>query len=66
MNHSEQTAALVADLVRQMQALAAIVGEDSKRFRDSVWFDWVKAEAELAYLQAHVVTLREVLGATAR
>jgi hypothetical protein len=60
---AEQTAALVADLDRQLAALARLGGEDSKRYRQTVWFDWIKAKADLAYLQAHVQALREVVGA---
>jgi len=63
---TEQTAALVADLDRQLQDIAKIPGEDSRRFREIVWFDWVKANADLAYLKAHVAALREVLGTDAR
>ena len=63
---TEQTAALVADLDRQLQDIAKIPGDDSRRFREIVWFDWVKAKADLAYLQAHVAALREVLGSDAR
>jgi hypothetical protein len=58
---SEQTQALVADLDRQLAALARLGGEDSKRYRETVWFDAIKAKAELAYLQAHVAGLREVI-----
>jgi hypothetical protein len=62
----EQVKALVTDLQQQMDALARIDSDDSKRFRQTVWFDWVKAKAELAYLDAHVVTLRAIVTATAR
>lgn len=58
----EQTQALVGDLDRQLAALAKIGGEDSKRYRETVWFDAIKAKADLAYLQAHVQGLREVVG----
>ena len=37
-------------------------GEDSRRYRQTVWFDWAKAKADLAYLQVHVASLREVIG----
>jgi len=57
-----QVAALVADLQQQLDALAKIESEDSKRFRQTVWFDWVKAKAELAYLQTHAESLRQALG----
>ena len=62
----EQSGALVADLDRQLQALAAMTSADSQQFRQTLWFDWVKAKADLAYLQAHVQALREVIGADAR
>jgi hypothetical protein len=60
---SEEVTALVADLERQMTAVGQIPGEDSKRFRQTLWFDAVKAKAELASLQAHVAALREIGGA---
>ena len=59
---AEQTSALVADLDRQLEALARVGGEDSKRYRQTVWFDYIKAKADLAYLKAHVKALREVVG----
>jgi hypothetical protein len=59
---AEQTAALVAELDRQMQALGNLGGDDSKKYRQTVWFDWVKAKAEHAYVTAHLAALREVLG----
>jgi hypothetical protein len=59
---AEQTEALVADLDRQLQALAKLGGDDSKRYRETVWFDYIKAKADLAYLKAHVKALREVIG----
>lgn len=58
----EQTAALVAELDRQMEALGRIGGEDAKKYRQTVWFDWVKAKAEHAYVAAHLAALHEVLG----
>jgi hypothetical protein len=61
---ARQVAALVADLQGQLDALAKIESEDSKRFRQTVWFDWVKAKAELAYLQTHAESLRKALGVT--
>ncbi len=59
---SEQTAALVAELDRQMEALSRVGGEDSKKYRQTVWFDWVKAKAEHAYAAAHLAALHEGLG----
>ena len=60
---AEQNAALVAELERQLTALDKVGGDDSKRYRQTVWFDFVKAKAEQAYLTAHLDSLHEVLGA---
>lgn len=61
-----EVAALVTDLGKQIDALAKLGGEQNQRFRETIWFDWIQAKAELAYLQTHVETLREVLAADAR
>lgn len=57
----EQTAALVADLERQLKAVAQVSGEDGKRFRETIWFARVKAAADLAYQRAHIEALRELV-----
>jgi hypothetical protein len=59
---AEQTAALVGELERQLAALDKVGGEDSKRYRQTIWFDFMKAKAEQAYLAAHLQSLHEVLG----
>jgi len=58
----EQTATLEADLKRQLDALTKVGGDESKRYRQTVWFDWIKVSAEHAYLDAHLAALRQVLG----
>ena len=58
---AEQVAALVSDLDRQLESLGKLAGEDTKRYRQTVWFDAVKAKAEAAYLTAHLASLHEVL-----
>ena len=58
----KETEALVAELDRQNDALARVGGDESKRYRQTVWFELVKARAELAYLRAHLESLHEVLG----
>ncbi len=57
-----QVQALSTDLERQLAALAAAESADGKRFRETIWFEAIKARAELAYLQAHIATLSEMLG----
>ena len=56
------TDALVAELERQLGALDKVGGEDSKRYRQTVWFDYAKAKADQAYYAAHLAALHEVLG----
>jgi hypothetical protein len=58
----QETAALVADLARQLDALKDLGGDQTKRYRETVWFDWVKANADHEYLATHVASLKEVLG----
>jgi hypothetical protein len=59
---AKQLQALVTDLEQQMSTLAQLSGEDSKRFRETLWFDTVKAKADLAYAQAQVTALRDLAG----
>jgi len=59
---AEEVAALEADLAKQIQTLDRLGGEDSKRYRQTVWFEWIKMKAEEAYLVAHLKALREVMG----
>jgi len=61
----DETGALVKELERQLDALARIGGDESKRYKQTVWFELVKAKAQLAYLKTHVESIREVLGADA-
>ena len=58
----QDNAALVAELQRQLDALAKIPGEDSRKYRQTVWFDFIKAKADQAYLTAHLAALHEVAG----
>ena len=62
----QDNAALVGELQRQIDALAKIPGDDSKKYRQTVWFDYVKAKADQAYLTAHLAALREVAGGEAK
>jgi hypothetical protein len=59
---AEEAGILLEDLDKQLEALRRIGGDDSRRFRQTVWFEWVEAKAEHAYLEAHAAALREVLG----
>ena len=62
----KETEALVKELERQLDALNRIGGEESKRYKQTVWFEWVKAKAQHAYLATHVETIQEVLGGAAQ
>jgi hypothetical protein len=56
------TRVLVGDLDRQLKDLQRLGGEETRRYRQTVWFEWVKARADHEYLASHVSSLREVLG----
>jgi hypothetical protein len=60
---AKETEALVKELERQYDALNRIGGEESRRYRQTVWFELVKARAQHAYLTTHVQVIQEVLGA---
>jgi hypothetical protein len=59
---ADDTAALESDLNRQLETLTRVGGDDSKRFRQIIWFDLVKVRAERAYHEAHLAALKQVLG----
>lgn len=59
---ADETAALEQDLANQISTIEKIGGDDNLRYRDTVWFDYVKVKAEHAYFAAHVASLQEVLG----
>jgi hypothetical protein len=63
---AKEAEALVKELDRQLDALNRIGGEESKRYRQTVWFEWVKAKAQHAYLTTHVASIQEVLGGEAQ
>jgi len=62
VKRAEETGVLVDDLEKQLAALKRIGGGESRRYRQTVWFDWVKMKAEHEYYAAHVQSLREILG----
>jgi hypothetical protein len=59
---ADETAALAADLEGQLAQLEHIGGDETRRYRQTVWFDWVKVKAEHAYFDTHVASLRAVIG----
>jgi hypothetical protein len=59
---AQDTAALEADLDRQMETVTRVGGEDSRRFRQVIWFDLIKARAERAFHEAHLAALKQVAG----
>lgn len=58
---ASETATLEADLKRQIDALDRVGGDDSRRYRLIVWFDWIKARAEHAYHEALAAALNQVI-----
>jgi hypothetical protein len=59
---ADETAALEQDLQSQIAQLDKIGGDDNKRYRQTVWFDFIKVKAEKAYYATHVTSLKEVVG----
>ncbi|MBX3159000.1 MAG: hypothetical protein KF773_23740 [Deltaproteobacteria bacterium] len=59
----QETSALEADLGRQIETLGRLGGDESKRYRQTIWFDWQKVRAERAYYEAYADALQQVLGA---
>jgi hypothetical protein len=59
---AQEIAALQADLEKQMEVLGRVGGDDSRRYRQTVWFDLVKIRAERAFHDAHAAALRQVVG----
>jgi hypothetical protein len=58
------TRVLLADLTARFEAVSELVGEKVGRYRDYLWFDLVRAQAEDAYLRVHVRDLEAALGET--
>jgi len=59
---AEETAALMKDLETQMANLDRVGGDENRRARATVWFEWAKVKADHAYLVTHVASLRQVIG----
>ncbi len=57
----KETAALVADLEKQLAELESLNSVNSRRYRETVWFEWVKVKAEHEYLRTHLKTLSQIL-----
>lgn len=62
VKRAAETEALEADLQRQLDTLAKVGGDDSKRFRLTIWFDYIKVKSEHAYLKTHIDAIHRVLG----
>jgi hypothetical protein len=59
----EEVSVLRADLEQHMSSIESIAGDRIRRFRDYLWLEVARIEAEQAYLEAHVATLEAALGA---
>lgn len=53
---------LLADVEGRIHAIEAIESDKLRRFRESMWFDWVKLKAEQEFLRVHVAELQTTLG----
>ena len=61
----EETAILMSDLEKQMAVLDRVGGDDNRRYRQTVWFDYIKTVADHDYYAAHVSVLKQVIGEVA-
>jgi len=61
----EETAVLMSDLEKQMAILDRVGGDDNRRYRQTVWFDYIKTVADHDYFAAHVGVLKQVIGEVA-
>ena len=59
---ANETATLEADLQKQLDVLNRVGGDDSRRYRQIIWFDLIKVRAERAYHEAHAAALKQVVG----
>lgn len=57
---AKETALLEADLAHEMATLET-GGGDARRYRQILWFEWVKTRAERAYHEAHGAALQQIL-----
>jgi hypothetical protein len=53
---------LARDLAERTGTLAGLAGDKARRFRDYLWLEATRVEAEEAYLAAHVAALQAALG----
>jgi hypothetical protein len=53
---------LIADVEGRIHAIEAIESDKLRRFRESMWFDWVKLKAEQEFLRVHTGELQSSLG----
>ena len=53
---------LLADVEGRIHALEAIESDKLRRFREAMWFDWVKLKAEQEFLRVHTAELSTTLG----
>lgn len=53
---------LLADVEGRIHAIESLESDKLRRFRESMWFDWVKLKAEQEFLRVHVAELQSTLG----
>jgi hypothetical protein len=53
---------LLADVEGRIHAIESIESDKLRRFREAMWFDWVKLKAEQEFLKVHVGELQTSLG----
>ena len=56
-----QAKTLLADLGQQLEMLERIGTDDSRRLRNTIWFDWVRAKADFAFYNASVEMMQQIV-----
>jgi hypothetical protein len=53
---------LIADVEGRIHAIEGLESDKLRRFREAMWFDWVKLKAEQEFLRVHTTELQATLG----
>ena len=53
---------LLADVEGRIHSIESIENDKLRRFRESMWFDWVKLKAEHEFLRVHTTELTTTIG----
>ena len=58
----DEVRVLLADVEGRIHSIESIESDKLRRFRESMWFDWVKLKAEQEFLRVHTAELTTTIG----